>query len=66
MSGKNIMTKFAILIQFLQARSDKSCELSHNIFATHAQTWINQQMLHLFWNMLFNLLVRQTFHYYFR
>jgi hypothetical protein len=31
MSGKNIMTKFAILIQFLQTRSDKSCELSHNI-----------------------------------
>jgi hypothetical protein len=30
--------------------------LSHNIFATHAQTRINQQMLHLFRNMLFNLL----------
>jgi hypothetical protein len=54
MSGKNIMTKFARLIQFLQAQSDKSCELSHNIFATHAQTRII--MLHFFRNMLFNLL----------
>jgi hypothetical protein len=44
MSGKNIMTKFAILIQFLQTQSNKSCELSHNIFTTHAQTRINQQM----------------------